>query len=190
MIYIERHYWKFHYIVLCFLTPETYPNYPLSHHPSSSPPTVQKRGKPRLHYSSILLMFAAMLAAARKLSLHKHHSSENTSSPSPQTQLGFPGGHLEQIGKKYGMPGRGGMQRSSVLKDTEPSVLPGISNTYTRSRLSGSCSPVENRQPCHIPSDQSKTWLTYRHPDHEHPPAGTQKSFKISEVLTCFRKLI
>lgn len=43
VIHMKRHYLKLQHIVLCFLTPETYPNYPLSHHPSSFPLTVEKR---------------------------------------------------------------------------------------------------------------------------------------------------
>ena len=72
MIYMKRHYWKLHYIVFCCLTPETYPNYPPSHHPSSSPLTVENRGKPRLHYNSLFLTLAAVLAAVRKLSSKKN----------------------------------------------------------------------------------------------------------------------
>lgn len=53
---------------MSFLTPETYPNYQLSHHPFSFPLTVEKKGNPRLHYSSIFPMFAAALAAVCKLS--------------------------------------------------------------------------------------------------------------------------
>lgn len=43
MIYMTKHYWKLRYNVLCFLTPETYPNYPLSHHPSSFPLTEKQK---------------------------------------------------------------------------------------------------------------------------------------------------
>lgn len=64
MSYMKSQQQKLHYIVMCFLTPETYPNYQLSHRPSSFPLTVEKRGNPRLHYNSILPMFAAAVAAA------------------------------------------------------------------------------------------------------------------------------
>lgn len=134
MIYMKMCYWKFRYIVSCFLTVESYPNYPLSHHPSSFPLTVENRGKSKLFYNSIYKV-CYILHAERKQS-----------------------------------------QGIQCLKATFPSILPGIQSTYTRSKLSDSCSPVRNMQLCHIPLDQSKIWLMYRHPDHEHPPARTKKS--------------
>lgn len=86
---------KLRYLIMCFLTPETYPNYQLSHHPSSFPLTVEKKGNPRLHYNSIFPMFAAALAAACKLSFHRQHSSEKNSPIFlyPNTELGLQGGH-------------------------------------------------------------------------------------------------
>lgn len=93
MIYMKRHYWKLHYIVLCSLTPQTYPNYPLSHHLSSFPLTVENGGKPRLHHNSIFLMFAAMLAAVCKLSFHKCHSSKKN------TPISLPPKHIIWISR-------------------------------------------------------------------------------------------
>lgn len=136
---MKMHYCKIHYINLHFLTPEPYPNYPLSHHPSSFLLTVENRGKPRLFYNSIFLMFAAVLVAARELNFHEHHRqfqqepSPFSSSPPPLyiCKFGFLGRHMKQYrqrNKVWHIPhgGRKGSRGVQCLKAIFLSVLPGI----------------------------------------------------------------
>lgn len=86
---------KLHNLIMHFLTPETYPNYQLSHHPFSFPLTVEKKENPRLYYNNIFAMFAAALAAVFKLIFHRQHNSEKNSPVFlyPNTEFRLQGSH-------------------------------------------------------------------------------------------------
>lgn len=60
MSYKKSQQQKLHYLIMHLLTPETYPNYQLSHHPFSFPLTVEKKENPRLYYN-IIVLFLCLL---------------------------------------------------------------------------------------------------------------------------------